>query len=176
MMERKNVNVHLYGIFGNLWGLWDKKLIRGSFRTIWANIHRVSTIASPREQSGGQKLAKSARSFAFLPAFLFLIILSTISSCINANSESDSQISQSATPQITLELNPGEDNPRNSEGDFVTLQDGRIMFVYSKYVGDSSSDHAPASLAARYSSDGGLTWTSEDEIIVPNEGGMNVMS
>lgn len=80
------------------------------------------------------------------------------------------------TTEITLELPPSDNNPRNSEGDFISLKDGRIMFVYSRYSGDSSSDHAPASLAARYSADGGTTWTTEDQIVVPNEGGMNVMS
>ncbi|WP_236974182.1 sialidase family protein [Membranihabitans maritimus] len=79
-------------------------------------------------------------------------------------------------PQITLELNPSPDNPRNSEGDFIDLEGGKTMFVYSKYSGESSSDHAPASLAARYSEDGGESWTGSDEIVVPNEGGMNVMS
>ncbi len=79
-------------------------------------------------------------------------------------------------PRVTLELNPGENNPRNSEGDFITLNDGTVMFIYSKYTGESSSDHAPASLVARYSRDEGKTWTVRDEIIVANEGGMNVMS
>jgi sialidase-1 len=77
---------------------------------------------------------------------------------------------------ITLQLNPGSDNPRNSEGDFVTLKDGRILFVYSRYTGGSSSDHAPAYLAGRYSSDQGKTWTTEDRLIVDREGDMNVMS
>lgn len=112
----------------------------------------------------------------FLPAFLMLIFGLFIVSCGDNSSESDSTPMQTTSPDITLELNPGENNPRNSEGDFVTLDDGRVMFVYSKYVGESSSDHAPASLAARYSADGGSTWTQDDEIIVPNEGGMNVMS
>ncbi len=75
-----------------------------------------------------------------------------------------------------LILEPGEDNPRNSEGDFITLNDGRILFVYSHYYGESSSDHATAFLAGRYSSDQGETWTDEDVEILPNEGGMNVMS
>lgn len=78
--------------------------------------------------------------------------------------------------KIALELKPGQDNPRNSEGAFVPLKDGRIMFVYSRYYGTSSSDHATADLAARYSSDKGATWTDADEIIVKNHGGMNVMS
>jgi sialidase-1 len=79
-------------------------------------------------------------------------------------------------PETVLKLTPSEDNPRNSEGDFINLRDGRILFVYSHYTGESSSDHAPAFLAGRYSSDGGKTWSESDEIIVPNEGEMNVMS
>jgi len=31
-------------------------------------------------------------------------------------------------------------------------------------------------LAARYSDDGGRSWTDEDVVVVENEGGMNVMS
>ncbi|MBR1589133.1 MAG: exo-alpha-sialidase [Kiritimatiellae bacterium] len=78
--------------------------------------------------------------------------------------------------RIGLELPPGPNNPRNSEGAFMPLKDGRIMFAYSRYYGKSSSDHATADIAARYSSDNGRTWTGKDEIIVKNYGGMNVMS
>ncbi len=85
--------------------------------------------------------------------------------------------SKEVVPPVTvLSLQPSEDNPRNSEGDFITLEDGRIMFIYSKYTGTSTSDHAPAYLAARFSSDGGKSWSKEDVTIVENEGGMNVMS
>ncbi|NHE59864.1 sialidase family protein [Cyclobacterium plantarum] len=78
--------------------------------------------------------------------------------------------------QRNLVLNPGDNNPRNSEGDFIQLNDGRILFVYSHYYGESSSDHATAYLAGRYSSDKGESWTEADVEILPNEGGMNVMS
>jgi sialidase-1 len=81
-----------------------------------------------------------------------------------------------ANPVRTLELPPSVDNPRNSEGAFVTLNDGRILFVYSHYTAGSGGDHDPAFLAGRTSSDGGRTWTSDDRVIVENEGGMNVMS
>ena len=77
---------------------------------------------------------------------------------------------------VGMELPPGPDNPRNSEGAFLPLQDGRILFAYSRYYGDSSDDDASADIAARYSSDNGRTWTTNDEIIVRNEGGRNVMS
>ena len=81
-----------------------------------------------------------------------------------------------AEPKVTLRLIPGDNNPRNSEGDFVKLDDGKIMFIYSHFIGDSPSDFRMSHLAARYSSDGGESWTSEDEIVVENEGAMNVMS
>ena len=77
---------------------------------------------------------------------------------------------------MVLRLPPSENNPRNSEGDFINLKDGRILFVYSHYTGESGSDHAPAYLAGRYSADRGETWTTTDEMVIPNEGGMNVMS
>ncbi len=77
--------------------------------------------------------------------------------------------------EITLRLTPSAENPRNSEGDFIQLKDGRILFVYTHFTG-GTGDHAQAYLAGRYSSDGGKTWTTEDEMIIANEGGMNVMS
>ena len=46
-----------------------------------------------------------------------------------------------------LDLAPGEDNPRNSEGAFLTLRDGRTAFLYSRYRGTSSGDHAYAEIA-----------------------------
>ncbi len=72
-------------------------------------------------------------------------------------------------------LPPGPNNPRNSEGDFIELRDGRVLFVYSHFHG-GGGDHSAAYLAGRYSSDGGSTWTEEDVLVVPNEGDWNVMS
>jgi type 1 glutamine amidotransferase len=72
-------------------------------------------------------------------------------------------------------LPPRPGNPRNSEGAFVRLKDGRILFVYTHFTGGGGDD-AAAHLAARSSGDGGTTWTSEDMTVLPNEAGMNVMS
>jgi Neuraminidase (sialidase) len=72
-------------------------------------------------------------------------------------------------------LPPGPGNPRNSEGDFIALKDGRILFAYTHFTG-GGGDHDQAHLAGRYSQDGGDTWTTEDVTVLPNEGGMNVMS
>ncbi len=77
--------------------------------------------------------------------------------------------------EISLQLFPQEGNPRNSEGDFIQLKDGRLLFIYTHFTG-GTGDHASAYLAGRYSRDGGKTWTGEDAIILPNEGGMNIMS
>ncbi|HOF39863.1 MAG TPA: sialidase family protein [Candidatus Hydrogenedentes bacterium] len=78
-------------------------------------------------------------------------------------------------PQRTLVLDPGEGNPRNSEGDFIQLNDGRLLFIYTHFTG-SASDHGAAFLASRVSTDAGASWSAEDAVVLPNEGGMNVMS
>ncbi len=77
---------------------------------------------------------------------------------------------------ITLLLAHAGENPRNSEGAFATLADGRIMFAWSRYRGESWQDHARADIAARFSCDGGATWSAEDGILVKDEGAQNVMS
>lgn len=66
-------------------------------------------------------------------------------------------------------------NPRNSEGSFVHLKDGRIAYYYTCYYGDSYDDHATANIAVRYSSDEGETWTESQTVINGHENG-NVMS
>jgi len=81
------------------------------------------------------------------------------------------------TSRSVLELPPSKGNARNSEGSFATLKDGRILFVYSHFVGDSYDDHAKAVLASRISSDEGETWSGDTVIATPNEEkAMNVMS
>lgn len=77
---------------------------------------------------------------------------------------------------IALRLNGSLNNPRNSEGSFVTLADGRIMYAYSRYYGESTADDGAATICARYSADGGQTWSSHDRLVVSNEGTCNVMS
>jgi len=77
--------------------------------------------------------------------------------------------------EVILNLSPGVNNPRNSEADFVRLKDGRIMYVFSQYVGNSADDDAHANLAVMYSSDEGKTWT-KPEILVRMTEGLNLMS
>lgn len=101
-------------------------------------------------------------------AISFILIL--LAGCNSIGNDSPG-----AGKEITLRLEPKPGNPRNSEGDFIQLKDGRILFVYTHFTG-GSGDHALAHLAGRFSDDDGKTWTKEDVLILSNEGGMNIMS
>ncbi len=78
--------------------------------------------------------------------------------------------------EIVLRLDNKRHNPRNSEGAFIHLAGGKMMFAYSHYYGASWNDNAPARISARFSTDGGVTWSKRDRVLVDNEGGFNVMS
>ena len=82
--------------------------------------------------------------------------------------------------EIVLELAPTAENPRNSEGDFVWLKDGTLLFAWSRFYQagkheNGSWDNGGADIACRRSSDGGRTWSGKDEILVRNTA-MNLMS
>jgi sialidase-1 len=79
-----------------------------------------------------------------------------------------------SSPRTLLTIETTKENPRNSEGDIIQLRDGRLCLVYTRFR-EGGADHSPADLAMRVSSDGGNTW-SGDRILLPNEGGANVMS
>lgn len=77
---------------------------------------------------------------------------------------------------IVQELRPTPANPRNSEGAFATLNDGRILFCYTRFHG-GDRDHSAARIAAIESKDGGATWSEPREILREAEAaGLNVMS
>ena len=103
----------------------------------------------------------------FLRFFSFLLFLLVISSC-----------TEPMLPHSVLELPPSEGNSRNSEGDFILLNDGSILFAYSKFLKGSGDDHDPSVIALRQSRDKGETWSPEDRIIAENqdEPNGNVMS
>jgi hypothetical protein len=75
-------------------------------------------------------------------------------------------------PVLLLEPRPG--NPKNFSGDFIRLKDGRILYLYAYGVGDRVADDAPHCTVARYSSDDGKTWTTDD-IVVHIEGGLSFL-
>jgi hypothetical protein len=75
---------------------------------------------------------------------------------------------------VTLNVEPSKEHPRNSEGAFVTLSSGRILFCYSEFYG-GAGDSSPARLVGIHSDDQGRTW-SRPVTMVENSGGDNVMS
>lgn len=107
-------------------------------------------------------------SFNF--SLLFLWLVGTVA-CV-----AQSPQKYGGQPEVVLRLEPGVNNPRNSEGAFITLNNGRILFIYSHYTGKASGDHDPAFLASRISADGGKTWSADDKVVIEKEGAMNVMS
>ena len=76
--------------------------------------------------------------------------------------------------ELTLLLKPRPGNPKNFSGDFIRLNDGRILYLYAYGVGDIVADDSPHCTVARYSSDDGKTWTSDD-VVVHIEGGLSFL-
>ena len=54
-----------------------------------------------------------------------------------------------------LDLAPSQTNNRNSEGSFITLKNGDILFVYTRYRGAGHGDECTADLYGMTSADGG---------------------
>lgn len=80
---------------------------------------------------------------------------------------------QSGLP-APVDFEPSAAHPRSSEGSFVTLKSGRILFCYSQFYGGGHDD-SPSAVAKMYSDDGGRTW-SAPEIVVPTGDNRNLMS
>ncbi|MBQ4645010.1 MAG: exo-alpha-sialidase, partial [Clostridia bacterium] len=57
--------------------------------------------------------------------------------------------------KIIRDLPPSPHNNRNSEGAFIELNDGKILFVYSRYADGGCDDGAAADLYGMISDDNG---------------------
>lgn len=77
--------------------------------------------------------------------------------------------------RVVLDITATPENPRNSEGAFVTLNSGRVLFLYSQFYG-GAGDESPARIVSVSSDDAGRTWTREPRVVVENAGHQNVMS
>ena len=82
--------------------------------------------------------------------------------------------SQQTDNQLVLRIDPTPEYPRNSEGSFVSLEDGTILYAYTQFYG-GTDDHSQARIVKIESIDDGLTW-SESSLLVENTGEQNVMS
>jgi len=79
--------------------------------------------------------------------------------------------------KIILDIPPGENNPRNSEGAFIELADGTIMFAYSRFRGDHGGDDVDADIVAIYSYDNGQSFKDMRTLFTKEElGAKNIMS
>ena len=58
-----------------------------------------------------------------------------------------------------LDLAPSQINNRNSEGSFIALKNGDILFVYTRYGGAGHYDHCTADLYGMISSDDGESFS-----------------
>jgi hypothetical protein len=77
--------------------------------------------------------------------------------------------------RVVLDIESSKDNPRNSEGAFVTLKSGRILFLYTQFYG-GGRDESPARIVSVCSDDAGQTWNGKPRVVVENAGHQNVMS
>ena len=79
--------------------------------------------------------------------------------------------------KVITTVDPGEGNPRNSEGAFYTFENGKLIFVYSRYRGDSFHDNASCDLYKKESFDGGETFSAPVKVFSCEDcGGSNIMS
>lgn len=73
--------------------------------------------------------------------------------------------------KIVCEIPPQKGNGRNSEGDFLKLKDGTIMFAYSRYNSDGMEDDDSCDIAALFSYDNGETFTDRKILVTAEEMG-----
>lgn len=79
--------------------------------------------------------------------------------------------------KLVWDVDPTPGNGRNSEGSFIRIPDGSIMFAYSRYTSDTAEDGDSCDIAAIYSYDEGETWTEPTVIARAEEFGVkNIMS
>src|SRR3954468_7970258 len=73
-----------------------------------------------------------------------------------------------AEPVNTVALNmlTTAEHPRNSEGAFVTLKSGRILFLYSQFS-EGASDFSPCRVAQIFSDDQGRSWSEPRALFTP---------
>lgn len=80
--------------------------------------------------------------------------------------------------KVLFKLPPTTGNSRNSEGDFITLPNGEIMFAYTRYESIDWDDHENSVLCALYSKDGEHFDLDNRKVIFDPKtvGGSNAMS
>ena len=70
--------------------------------------------------------------------------------------------------RIVLDLRPNAEYTRHSEGAFLRLSDGRIMYAYSRFT-ESFNDDAPSHIVVCHSSDEGESWSEPQLVFDPSD-------
>ena len=79
--------------------------------------------------------------------------------------------------KAVYDIPPSGENPRNSEGAFITLNDGAILFIYTKFIGSTYYDADYADLEAIFSYDNGETWQDSKPVLSSKDHkALNIMS
>jgi sialidase-1 len=69
--------------------------------------------------------------------------------------------------EIVMEIMATPESPRNTEGSFVTLKDGSLLFAWWHFTGGVGDD-SEGCVGMTRSYDEGRTWSEKTEILVPN--------
>lgn len=78
---------------------------------------------------------------------------------------------------LTVDFPPRAGHPRSSEGAFITLKNGDILFCYTAFSGERARDFTAADIACIFSSDGGHTWSEARTLFTAAQHqAMNIMS
>lgn len=75
-----------------------------------------------------------------------------------------------------LFIGTSENNPRNGEGTFARLPDGKILYAYTQYYSTCGEDHGTARICGCVSADEGETWSAPRIMIEKDEKAQNIMA
>ena len=106
------------------------------------------------------------------------IITEQVEKASNIQSEKElhtSAIDVSEDQMQYYDFQIAEDNPRNSEGAFIDIDENGILFIYSKFT-EEDKDYSASSIVSVRSYDHGVTWTDYSEIKTEFDGSNDLMS
>jgi len=117
------------------------------------------------------------RNFQFISRFQVIMCLNII---VFACSLYVSVTAQTLENKVVHEVPFSPENPRNSEGAFITLKDGTILLAYSEFSAgtkeDAVIDAYPGRVVCIESKDKGLTWSTRPRVLVENIARKNLIS
>jgi hypothetical protein len=111
-------------------------------------------------------ISPASSSSALRPRWFFLGLVLVLALLSRLNG-------QTSLPPA-FDIDPTPLHPRSTEGSFVTLKSGRILFDYSQFS-EGQHDHSPSAIAEIFSDDQGKTW-SPPKVVIPTGRYQNIMS